>query len=490
MKTILITSLSVLLCSCLPAPEVADTFRDQSVTGTSTSAAGIVVVTPGTGIVSEAGVTSTFSIQLASQPKSNVSMVLTSSDASEIVLRSADGINCDNSAVVDNNNSCIVTFTPLNYSVAQTFGVAAVDDMIDEDDKVTVIQIGTTSSNDLSYNGIDPSDLNITVQDNDTAGGTMTCINTASDTSFSSAKCTGGSATTTEDGSTNATLDFTIVLNTKPTANVTITVTSSDATEGRLKESSGTCDTASGTTQTSCTVVFNTSNWNIPKTVQIRAFNDFVLNESPSPTYAINLAASSTDAKYQGITLPAFTGIVSVQKQTRLTFVTTNTYNGNLGGVSGADAKCMADPGHPDAALALGSRRLFKAFIVVESVRQITMLYSTNIIDWPIASDTTYFRADGVTPIFTSTASRTMDNGLSNAINGSSDTAWVAGIAASWNLYIVGCGASCPRLQGTCLNFTSSLSTTSQRTLKLNSSYIENSASSCDLLNPIWCIGQ
>jgi hypothetical protein len=448
MKTILITSLSVLLCSCLPAPEVADTFRDQSVTGTSTSAAGIVVVTPGTGIVSEAGVTSTFSIQLASQPKSNVSMVLTSSDASEIVLRSADGINCDNSAVVDNNNSCIVTFTPLNYSVAQTFGVAAVDDMIDEDDKVTVIQIGTTSSNDLSYNGIDPSDLNITVQDNDTAGGTMTCINTASDTSFSSAKCTGGSATTTEDGSTNATLDFTIVLNTKPTANVTITVTSSDATEGRLKESSGTCDTASGTTQTSCTVVFNTSNWNIPKTVQIRAFNDFVLNESPSPTYAINLAASSTDAK------------------------------------------CMADPGHPDAALALGSRRLFKAFIVVESVRQITMLYSTNIIDWPIASDTTYFRADGVTPIFTSTASRTMDNGLSNAINGSSDTAWVAGIAASWNLYIVGCGASCPRLQGTCLNFTSSLSTTSQRTLKLNSSYIENSASSCDLLNPIWCIGQ
>jgi hypothetical protein len=383
-----------------------------------------------------------------------------------------------------------VTFTPLNYSVAQTFGVAAVDDMIDEDDKVTVIQIGTTSSNDLNYNGIDPSDLNITVQDNDTAGGTMTCINTASDTSFSSAKCTGGSATTTEDGSTNATLEFTIVLNSKPTANVTVTATSSDATEGRLKENSGTCDTASGTTQTSCTVVFTTSNWNIPKTVQIRAFNDFVLNESPSPTYAINLAASSTDAKYQGITLPAFTGIVSVQKQTRLTFVTTNTYNGNLGGVSGADAKCMADPGHPDAALALGSRRLFKAFIVVESVRQITMLYSTNIIDWPIASDTTYFRADGVTPIFTSTASRTMDNGLSNAINGSSDTAWVAGIAASWNLYIVGCGASCPRLQGTCLNFTSSLSTTSQRTLKLNSSYIENSASSCDLLNPIWCIGQ
>jgi len=487
-------SLSLLLCSCLAAPEVTDTFREHVVP--RGAATGIVVVTPGTGIVSEAGVTNTFTIQLANQPTANVSMVLSSADTTEVVLRSADGVNCDNSGTTDNNNSCIVTFTPLNYATAQTIGIAAVDDLIDEDDKVTSIQVGLTTSNDVNYSGLDPSDVNITVQDNDTAGGTMTCINNASDVTFTAAKCTGGAATTTEDASTNGTLDFTIALTTPPTATVTLTATSSDATEGRLKNNAGVCNIAGATNSASCTLTFTTANYNTPQTVRIAANNDFVLNESPAPTYSINLSTSSADPKYTGTSLPSFTNITSVQRQSRLTFVTTNTYNGNLGGVSGADAKCMADPGHPDAALPLGSRRVFKAFLVDRGVRQyFSSNNSLGIVDWPLATSTTYFRVNGTTPIMTTDANRTFST-LANSVDGTTNESWLGTLGRTdWNPYIIGCGVGCPLYTGSCLGFTDGTSAQSLRTLIQNTTTLSSLSSSgavryCDALRRIWCIQQ
>lgn len=485
---------AALLASCRAVPEVADQFREPAASSTSTPK-GIVVVTPGTGIVSEAGVTSTFTIQLASQPTANVSMTLSSNDITEVVLKSADGINCDNSGTIENNNSCTVTFTPLNYANPQTIGVAAVDDLIDEDDKVTVISIGVTTSNDANFSGIDPSDVNITVQDNDTAGGTMTCINTASDSTFTTAKCTAGAATTTEDGSTNATLDFTIVLNSKPTANVTVTATSSDATEGRLKNNSGACNTAGATNSSSCTLTFTIANWNTPQTVRVAAYNDFVSNESPNPTYTFGLVATSSDAKYNNLTLPSFQNITSVQKQSRKTFITAATYTGNLGGVSGADAKCMADSAHPDAALPLASRRTFKALVVQNNVRQyFSSNNSSGIVDWPFAVNTTYYRIDGMTAIVTTDGTRTFST-LTNSIDVTSNDAWLGslGQSYSWNPYITGCGSGCAIFTGNCLNFTDGSNANSLRTLILNTTSDVSSTNPvryCDTLRSLWCIEQ
>lgn len=496
MKHTKLVFLVLSLFTCGTAPELTDKFRDQAVAGTATPAAGIVVVTPGTGIVSEAGVTSTFTIQLASQPKANVSMVLSSADTTEVVLRSADGINCDNSGTTENNNSCLVTFTPLNYATPQTIGVAGIDDLIDEDDKVTVIQIGLTTSNDANYSGIDPSDVNITVQDNETAGGTMTCINNASDGTFTAAKCTAGAATTTEDASTNATLDFTIVLNTKPTATVTVTATSSDATEGRLKNNSGACNTAGATNSASCTLTFTTANWNTPQTVRIAANNDFVSNESPNPTYTIGLVATSSDTKYNNLTLPSFQNITSVQRQSRVTFVTTNTSDGNLGGVSGADAKCMADPGHPDAALPLGSRRVFKAFIVDSGVRQYSSSSNAlGLVDWPLAVNTTYYRVNGTTAIMTTDAARTFSS-MANSVDGTANESWFGTIAGTpWNPYITGCGIPCPLFTGNCNSFSNGTTSYSLRTLIQNTTVMSGLHSGgtvryCDVQRRLWCIEQ
>lgn len=64
-------------------------------------------------------------------------------------------------------------------------------------------------------------------------------------------------------------------------------------------------------------------------------------------------------------------------------FVTTNTYTGNLGGVSGADTFCRIDPNKP----ATGT---YKALIMDSTVR-------SQVIDWVLKPNTTYYRKDGTT---------------------------------------------------------------------------------------------
>ena len=71
-------------------------------------------------------------------------------------------------------------------------------------------------STDANYNGLNPPDVTVTNTDNDTAGITVTPIS---------------GLTTTEAGGTAT---FTIVLDSQPTANVTIGLTSSDTTEGTV----------------------------------------------------------------------------------------------------------------------------------------------------------------------------------------------------------------------------------------------------------------
>lgn len=225
-----------------------------------------------------------------------------------------------------------------------------------------------------------------------TASVLVSCQSNSGDASFTSAKCVDGLAFTNETG-TNTTLSFTARLSTQPLSDVTLTVATTDASEARLATTGGNCDNASSSPQSSCNITFTTSNWNTNQTIKIIAFNDFVSHESPAPTYSITIGGSAL-----------FQNITSNQMPNRLTFVTTNTSTGNLGGVAGADSFCMNDPGHPDAALPLGSRRSFKAFITTTggSVRQWDRPASTGTtgrIDWVMEANTNYFRVNGTTLI-------------------------------------------------------------------------------------------
>ena len=87
---------------------------------------------------------------------------------------------------------------------------------------------------------------------------------------------------TTESGGTAT---FTVVLNTQPTANVTINLSSSDPTEGTVSPTS---------------LTFTPSNWNIPQTVTITGVDDPVVDGNIA--YTINLYSSSTDSDYNGLT--------------------------------------------------------------------------------------------------------------------------------------------------------------------------------------------
>src|SRR2546425_868953 len=95
----------------------------------------------------------------------------------------------------------------------QTVTKTGVNDFtVDGNVAYTVVTAAATST-DAGYNGLNPADVAVTNTDNDTPG--ITVIPTSG-------------LTTTESGGTAT---FTVALDTQPTANVTIGLSSSDSTE-------------------------------------------------------------------------------------------------------------------------------------------------------------------------------------------------------------------------------------------------------------------
>ena len=102
--------------------------------------------------------------------------------------------------------------------------------------------------------------------------------------------------TTTEAGGT---VTFTVRLNSQPTGNVTIPVSSSDTTEGTVSPAS---------------LTFTSANWNTAQTVTVTGVNDNVDDGDIAYTAVIG-AASSTDALYNGIN-PADVALINTDDDT------------------------------------------------------------------------------------------------------------------------------------------------------------------------------
>ena len=136
-----------------------------------------------------------------------------------------------------------LTFTTANWNVAQTVTVTGVDDALDDGDVAYTIVTAAATSTDATYNGVNAADVAVTNTDNDAAGITVTPT---------------AGLTTTEAGGTAT---FTVVLNTQPTADVTIALSSSDTTEGTVSPAS---------------LTFTTANWNVAQTVTVTGVDDAV----------------------------------------------------------------------------------------------------------------------------------------------------------------------------------------------------------------------
>ncbi|MFN7982977.1 MAG: hypothetical protein U0Q11_14050 [Vicinamibacterales bacterium] len=223
---------------------------DVSVTNTDNDTAG-VTVTPTSGLMTtEAGGTATFTIVLTSQPTANVTVGLTSSNTAEGTVSPSS-----------------VTFTNANWNTPQTVTVTGVDDhVVDGAVAYTIVTAAATSS-DVHYNGLNPADVSVSNTDNDTAGITVTP--------------TSGLVTTESGG----TATFTVVLNTQPSANVSMALTSSNTAEGTVSPAS---------------VTFTSANWSVPQTVTVTGVDDFVL-DGPVAYTIVTAAAVSTDSNYSGL---------------------------------------------------------------------------------------------------------------------------------------------------------------------------------------------
>jgi len=230
---------------------------DVAVTNLDNDTAGITV-SPTSGLnTSEAGSEVTFTIVLNSQPTANVTIGLTSSDPTEGTVSPAS-----------------LTFTPGNWNVLQTVTVKGVDDLVADGPVAYQITTTVTPGSDLPYNGLNPADVSVTNQDNDTAGITV--------------NPTSGLITTEAGGMAT----FTVVLNTQPTADVTIGLSSSDTSEATALPAS---------------LIFTSANWSTVRTVTVTGVND-ILDDGNIVYTIVTTAAASTDLTYNGLPVADVTG--------------------------------------------------------------------------------------------------------------------------------------------------------------------------------------
>ena len=211
-----------------------------------------IIVNPTSGLVTtEAGGKATFTIVLATKPTRTVTIPLTSNDLTEGKVQPS-----------------LVQFGTTNWNIPRTVTITGVDDRIVDGNQSYKIITGAAISSDPLYAGLNAADVSVTNVDNDVPGGI-----TVTPTSGLVTTESGGSAT------------FTIVLNSRPSALVTIPLASSDLTEGRVQFSY---------------VQFGTTNWNIPRTVKVTGVDDRIIDGDQPYTIVTGLAIS-LDPLYSGL---------------------------------------------------------------------------------------------------------------------------------------------------------------------------------------------
>jgi len=223
---------------------------DVAVTNTDNDTKGITV-TPTSGLTTtEAGSTATFTVVLDSQPTADVSIGMTSDKTTE--------------GTVDKPS---LTFTSANWNTPQTVTVTGVDESVVDGNAAYNIVTAAATSTDTIYSGVDASDVAVTNTDNDTKGIIVTPTS---------------GLTTTEAGGTAT---FTVVLNSQPTADVSIGTTSDKTAEGTVNKPS---------------LTFTPANWNTPQTVTVTGVDDSVVDGNVAYKI-VTAAATSTDTIYSGV---------------------------------------------------------------------------------------------------------------------------------------------------------------------------------------------
>ncbi len=218
--------------------------------GGSSGVAAVIIVDGGTDLeVTEGGEGKEFSLRLSTAPTDVVKVLMTVSDDTEGVLGSTE-----------------VEFTSDNWEQAQSVTLTAFDDSIVDDSVAYQIDFAVTSD-DERYDGVAMASLAAKTHDNDVASVQVT------------------PTTGLETHELGATATFTVVLTSEPSAEVKMTLASSDETEGKIDKSE---------------LTFTAANWSDAQTVTVTGQPESGLDGDEG--FVVALARPETiDGHYGGL---------------------------------------------------------------------------------------------------------------------------------------------------------------------------------------------
>ena len=223
------------------------------------------IVLPEPNVPTAEGGTVEVPVLLATEPSGTVTLTITSSDEGEATVFPP-----------------ALTFTPADWNVTQTFTVTGEENDVVGPNPDYTITVSSTSSEDSDYNSLDPVEASGSKADNDMAGielsrTTVTTVEPSIDPSV------------TLPLDVQITWRIPVSLMSEPTAQVVLTLSSSDEGEATVSPAELTFGPGSGSRA-----------WNRPQTITVAGQDDNVDDEGQP--FTIRVEASSADPLYAPLT--------------------------------------------------------------------------------------------------------------------------------------------------------------------------------------------
>lgn len=211
----------------------------------------------GSSSTSETGTTDTFTVVLNSEPTSNVRMSASSDDTGEVRVSTSS-----------------LTFTASDWYTPQTVTLTGQDDYIVDGTQTSTISVSVVSlfTADTDYSGLSSQTFSNTNTDDDAVGITI-----------SHAGANSASTSVDESGTTD---NVTVVLDTIPSGNVVLDISSADTGEFTV-----------GTAQ----LTFTTSNWNVPQTVVVTGIDETDIDGNQTVQFRAAPNGATADADYAAL---------------------------------------------------------------------------------------------------------------------------------------------------------------------------------------------
>ena len=227
--------------------------KTVTVTTSDNDSPGLEVTESSNILVSESGTTDSFTVTLTAQPASDVVLDVSSEDTGE--------------ASIDKTS---LTFTPANWSSAQTVTVSGVNDPQVDGNITTLIRISVNDAASAdTYDPVPDETVSVTTTDNEVAGFTVTESS--------------GSTLVAEHGPSDA---LTISLTAQPLSDVILNVSSGNTGEATVSPGS---------------LTFTPSNWSTVQEIAVSGVDDHVVDGSKTTTITIAVNDAGSDDHFDDV---------------------------------------------------------------------------------------------------------------------------------------------------------------------------------------------